>query len=57
MRLAIERKAFQYLISIQKQKQKGNEINNTQFSLQPYLRPRENINPKARRQICPKSKN
>ena len=49
--LAIEKNAFNYLISIQKQKRKGKEIIYKQLSLQPYLRPRENFNLKAQRQI------
>ena len=51
VKLAIEKNAFNYLISIQKQKQKGKEIIYKNLSLQPYLRPRENFNLKAQRQI------
>ena len=51
VKLAIEKNAFNYLISIHKQKQKGKEIIYKNLSLQPYLRPRENFNLKAQRQI------
>ena len=51
VKLSIEKSALTYLINIQKQKQKGKEINYTQLLLQPYMRPRENINLKSQREI------
>ena len=51
VKLAIEKLTFTYLIAIQKQKQKGRNINYTNFVLQPYLRPRENIKLEAQREL------
>ena len=42
---------FTYLIAIQKQKQKGRNINYTNFVLQPSFRPRENIKFEAQRHL------
>ena len=49
VKLAVEKHAFSYLIAIQKQKNKGKEIKYSQLSLQPYLRPRENISLNSKR--------
>ena len=51
VKLSIEKLAFSYLIAIQKQKKKGKEINYSNISLQPYFRPRENINLTSQREI------
>ena len=51
VKLSIEKLAFSYLIAIQKQKKKGKEINYSNISLQPYFRPRENINLISQREI------
>ena len=52
MKLAIEKHAFLYLTAIQKQKKnKGKEMINSHLSLQPYFRPRENINLDSQRKI------
>ena len=51
VKLSIEKNALTYLTNIQKQKQKGKEINYTKLLLQPYMRPRENINLKSQREI------
>ena len=51
VKLAIEKAAFTYLIGIQKQKQKGRNINYINFVLQPYFSPRENFKLEAQREL------
>ena len=51
VKLAIEKLTFTYLIAIQKQKQRGRNINYTNFVLQPYFRPRDNIKLEAQREL------
>ena len=51
VKLAVEKRAFSYLIAIQKQKNKEKEIKYSQLCLQPYLRPRENISLNSQRKI------
>ena len=51
VKLAVKKNAFEYLIAIQKQKQKGRHIKYTHFQLQPYLSTIENIDLKSQREI------
>ena len=51
VKLCIEKNAFTYLNAIQKQKQKGKDINYTKLELQSYMIPRENFNIKLQRNI------
>ena len=51
VKLAVEDMAFKYLIAIQKQKQKGENIDYKTLALQPYFRPRENIKLEEQREI------
>ena len=51
VKLAVEKHAFSYLIVIQKQKNKGNQIKYSHLALQLYFRPRENINLNSQRDI------
>ena len=51
VKAAVEKLAFTYLIGIQKQKQKGRNINYKNLSLQPYFRPREGFKLEAQREI------
>ena len=48
---AIEQHAFSYLISIQKQKQKGRDTMYTNLVLEPYMIPRENFPLNSQRKI------
>ena len=49
--MQLQKHAFEYLIAIQKQKQKGRDIKYTHLNIQPYLRTIENINLKSQREI------
>ena len=49
VKLAIEKSSFTYLISYQKQKQKGRDIKYTNLVLQPYMISRENFDIKSQR--------
>ena len=51
VKFAVEKYAFSYLIAIQKQKNKWKEIKYSHLALQPYFRPRENINLNSQRDI------
>ena len=51
VKLAIKQHAFEYLIAIQKQKQKGKKIIYTHLNLQPYFRSIENLNITSQRKL------
>jgi hypothetical protein len=48
---AVHKHAFEYLVAIQKQKQKGRSIEYSCFELQPYFRSYENISLTTQREI------